>query len=585
MMINKRLINMTSTSKKYTVKNVFYQWISLLCNIISVFAIGLLLQQVWEGDYEAKNLVFVFATVSVMIGIRFLCNMLAAKMSYRSSSEIKDVLREAIYRKLLALGNGYQEKVTTSEVVQVSVEGVEQLEIYMGRYLPQFFYSVLAPVTLFVVLLPISVKAGVALLLCVPLIPMSIIAVQKFAKKLLNKYWSQYTGLGDHFLENLSGLTTLKIYGADERKHQIMNEEAETFRKVTMRVLIMQLNSISVMDLLAFGGAALGCIVAILELQAGNLVLWQAFVIIMLAAEFFIPLRLLGSYFHIAMNGMAASDKIFRLLDMEEETEVNTTNTVETPSIVLENIAFSYGDKNILDGVSLEAKAGNFVSLVGVSGSGKSTIASLLTGELKKESGKILLGGIPLEALPEEERMKNVTYLGFQSYIFAGTVEDTLLQGNPYATKEMMYEALRLVNLYDFVMEQGGLSMEVKEQGSNLSGGQRQRLAMARAFIHDSAIYIFDEATSNIDVESEEIIMDAIASLKGKKTVLCISHRLAQVKDSDCIYVLEDKRVKEQGTFEQLMRKQGAFAKMYEVQSSLERYRKGENETCDDMAV
>ena len=568
---------MTSTSKKYMALNVFFQWVSLLCNIVSIFAIAILLEHMRLGVYSQKMMICVAVIVAAMVLIRCFCNMKAAKMSYKSSAEIKDTLREAIYRKLLRLGNRYNDTVSTSEVVQVSVEGVEQLEIYMGRYLPQLFYSLLAPVTLFAVIAPISFKAAIALLLCVPFIPMSIVAVQKFAKKLLSKYWSQYTGLGDHFLENLSGLTTLKIYSADEKKHKEMNVEAEHFRKVTMKVLTMQLNSISVMDLLAFGGAALGCIIAISEMSKGNIAFYQAFIIIMLASEFFIPLRLLGSFFHIAMNGMAASDKIFNLLDSEEEERKEESNNELKPSITLNHITFSYEEKRVLSNLSLELGEGSFTSLVGLSGSGKSTIAALLTGEQKVDAGQILLGGVPYEEISEAERMKKITYVSFMSYIFAGTVKENLLLANKKATDEQLYEALKTVNLYDFVMEQGGLTMEVKEQGSNLSGGQKQRLAIARALLHDSEIYIFDEATSNIDVESEEIIMDAITSLKGKKTVLFITHRLAQVKCSDEIYVLQDGEIAEHGPFEQLREKKAAFEKMYATQMELEEYRKGGN--------
>lgn len=574
MMINKRLIQMTSTSKKYMALNVLYQWISLLCNIVSIVAIGILLQHIMIGVFPTAMLLAIAGIVVVMILLRTFCNMKAAKMSYKASTEIKDVLREKMYRKLLQLGVRYPETMATSEVVQVFVEGVEQLEIYMGRYLPQLFYSLLAPLTLFVVLFPINIKAAIVLLVCVPLIPASIIAVQKFAKKLLAKYWSQYTGLGDHFLENLGGLTTLKIYGADQRQHEKMNEEAETFRKITMKVLTMQLNSISVMDMLAYGGAAIGCIIAMHELGAARIDFWEAFIIIMLAAEFFIPLRLLGSFFHIAMNGMAASDKIFRLLDAKEKL-VGEEELGEIKAIELENVNFSYGDKPCLSQVSMKVSKGSFTSLVGPSGCGKSTIAALILGEHSIKEGGLFLEGKSLDEISEEVRMQHITYVNFKSYIFAGTIRDNLLQGNPSASEQAMEEALQLVNLYDFIMSQGGLDMTVSEQGANLSGGQRQRLAIARALLHDSEIYIFDEATSNIDAESEELIMKAILSLKGKKTVLFITHRLAQVIHSDCIYVMKEGKMKEAGTFAELMESKHVFHELYEKQRELEVYVEG----------
>ena len=294
MMINKRLIGLVNDSKKYIKYIVIFNWISLIANIISIFFIANLLEKVFNKNFSTNNIMITAVVVLIAIIIRIICNIFASKMSYYSSVNVKRVLREKIYNKLTKLGPSYTEKVSTSEVVQVSVEGIEQLDIYFSKYLPQLFYSLLAPLTLFIILSFVNFKSALVLLICVPLIPVSIIAVQKFAKKLLNKYWGIYTNLGDSFLENLQGLTTLKIYKADEKKSEKMDEEAETFRKVTMRVLTMQLNSISIMDLVAFGGAALGIIISISEFKRGNINFAGTFAIIMLSSEFFIPLRLLG---------------------------------------------------------------------------------------------------------------------------------------------------------------------------------------------------------------------------------------------------------------------------------------------------
>ncbi len=580
-MINKRLINTVEESKGYIIKNVVYQWIALLANIIAVFNIGLLIQRIASGRVMAIELICVLAIVVLMIGIRYLCNIKAGKMSYKASAKVKTTLREMIYKKLLILGNSYKEQVSTSEIVQVSVEGVEQLEIYFGRYLPQFFYSLLAPITLFAVLSFINIKAAAVLLACVPMIPVSIIAIQKFAKKLLNKYWSIYTGLGDSFLENVQGMTTLKIFQADEAKNKEMNEEAEQFRKITMKVLTMQLNSVTIMDLIAFGGAALGVIIATLEYQRGNIALWQGFVIIMLAAEFFIPLRLLGSYFHIAMNGMAASDKLFRLLDIEKPQAENTLEEMPVTSakgLFFNEVSFSYdSDREILKKVSVEVPKGSFIALVGKSGCGKSTAAALAMGFRKDYQGNISLDGTSIKKMPEEELMKKVSYLNHNSYIFKGTVRDNLLVGNKQSSDEKIEAALKQVNLYAFVMENGGLNMKIQEKGGNLSGGQAQRLAMARALLHDSEMYIFDEATSNIDVESEEAIMGAIKEMAKEKTILIISHRLAQVVEADKIYLLEDGMVKEEGTHRELMNKKGQYSRLFLKQQQLENYGKGED--------
>lgn len=458
-------------------------------------------------------------------------------------------------------------------MVQLSAEGVEQLETYFGRYLPQFFYSLLAPFTLFAVLSFVNLKASGILLVCVPLIPVSIVAVQKFAKKLLNKYWGSYTELGDSFLENLQGLTTLKIYQSDSQKAEEMDREAEQFRRITMKVLTMQLNSISVMDLVAYGGAAIGMIVTIKEYLAGNLGFSGAFTIILLASEFFIPLRLLGSFFHIAMNGMAASDKIFRLLDMPEEEKGTEQLSGDCLDISFEDVEFSYEkERKILDKVSFHIPRGSFVALVGESGCGKSTIASLLMGRNRGYTGKIYLGEKELSKVQEQSLMQHITMVRHNSYLFKGTVEENLRMGNPKADRAQLEEALRKVNLWEFLKQQEGLQTVLQEKGSNFSGGQCQRLCIARALLHETPVYIFDEAASNIDMESEEIIMEVIHKLAETKTVLLISHRLANVKKSDCIYVLKNGKIAEQGKHEELLNLCGVYKKMYDTQRNLEKY-------------
>ena len=580
MMINKRLINTVEESKSYIAKNVLFQWIALLANIISIFAMAFVIQRIAEGSISLPQLAWTAIVIIFMIGVRYLCNLMAGKMSYKASSKVKTTLREMIYKKLLSLGNSYKERVSTSEVVQVSSEGVEQLEIYFGRYLPQFFYSMLAPITLFIVLAFISMKAAAVLLACVPLIPVSIIAIQKLAKRLLSKYWSVYTGLGDSFLENLQGMTTLKIFQADEEKNKEMNREAEHFRKITMKVLTMQLNSVTIMDLIAFGGAALGVIIAATEFKSGTIELWQGFAIIMLAAEFFIPLRLLGSFFHIAMNGMAASEKLFNLIDLpvyESTTGSGLCNISQQKTkhngLIFSHVDFSYdGDRKILKDISFELPKGGFVGLVGKSGCGKSTAAALAMGFKKSYEGTISLEGEIIKSMDEKTHMRLVTYLSHNSYIFKGTVRDNLLLGNNKATDKELILALKKVNLYVFVKENGGLDMQLQEKGSNLSGGQAQRLALARALLHDSPYYIFDEATSNVDVESEEAIMRVLKEMSGKKTILFISHRLSQVASADRIYLLEDGVITEEGTHRQLMDRKGNYSRLFLKQQELEGY-------------
>lgn len=449
------------------------------------------------------------------------------------------------------------------------------METYFGKYLPQLFYSLIAPFTLFLILCRISLKASIILLICVPLIPVSIVVVQKIAKKLLNKYWSIYTGLGDSFLENLQGLTTLKIYQADQMKADEMDVESQKFRRITMKVLTMQLNSTSVMDIVAYGGAAVGMAVAVSEFLKGSLDISGTLCIVLLASEFFLPLRLLGSYFHIAMNGMAASDKIFRILDLPESKNGEKILPDGPLDISMSDVHFSYEkDREILKGINLQLPAGSFVSLVGESGCGKSTIAGILSAKNRGYSGKISIGGIPLSEINEENLMKHMVLVRHNSYLFKGTVEENLRMAKPDATEEALCAVLDRVNLLGFLQTQNGLQTQLQEKAANLSGGQCQRLAIARALLSDSAVYIFDEAASNIDMESEALIMDVIHELARTKTVLLISHRLANVVQSDMIYFLKDGEIQESGRHEDLMQNNGAYRYLYDSQSALENYRK-----------
>ena len=574
MMINKRLIGAVPESKKYIAGNVALQWCSLCANIAMMSAVTALLAALFAGEVTQSKIVTTAVIALAAVAVRYGCTVGASRMGYLSSKAVKKALRGAIYDKLLCLGASYSEQVKTSEVVQVAVEGVDQLETYFGAYLPQFFYAMLAPLTLFVVLCFVSVPAAVVLLVCVPLIPVAIAAVQTWAKKLLSKYWGQYTALGDTFLENLQGLTTLKIYQADAFKNDEMNVEAEKFRKITMKVLTMQLNSITIMDLIAYGGAALGVIMAATQLRAGNIYLAGALLIILLAADFFIPMRQLGSFFHIAMNGMAASDKIFRLLDLPEPAH----GGVSCPAgdIVCRGLRFSYEpEREILHGVDLTVPQGKFVSLVGESGCGKSTISALLTGRNKGYTGSVTIGGAELRDIEEASLMRRITYVSHQSYLFKGTVRDDLLMGKPDASDDELWSALTQVDLADFLKSETGLDTQLSERGENLSGGQRQRLALARALLHDSPVYIFDEATSNIDVESENDIMAQIHALAGRKTVLLISHRLANVTASDEIYVLERGNIVQHGTHDALLKQGGAYAALWSAQQALEHYGEG----------
>lgn len=571
MMINKRLIRIVDNSRKYIVGNVLLQWTSLLANITMMWSITQLVAGLIKtpGSIDVRPMILIGA---IAIIVRLICTLTATRLTYLSSKEVKKTLRSMIYEKLLRLGTSYQEKVQTSEIVQLSVEGVEQLESYFGAYLPQFFYAMLAPLTLFAIIAFINLPSAIVLLICVPLIPIAIAAVQTWAKKLLSKYWGKYTALGDSFLENLQGLTTLKIYQADGFKHEETNRASEEFRVITMKVLSMQLNSITIMDFIAYGGAALGLILSVSYFRSGQIDLASCLFIILLAADFFIPMRLLGSYFHIAMNGMAATNRIFKLLDIEE-SQTSKQAAPTNAALEIKQVSFSYeADREILDSVSLSFPREQFTAIVGESGSGKSTIAGILTGRNRAYQGNVTLGSVELSDIDEASLLREITYISHHSYLFKGTVRENLLMGRPDADDEMLWSVLRQVNLADFLLAEQGLETQVKEKASNLSGGQSQRLALARALLHDSPIYIFDEATSNIDVESEEAIMREIHQLATRKTVILISHRLLNVVDAATIYVMDQGRVSESGTHTELLNARGLYHQLWREQQTLEQF-------------
>ena len=575
-MIKTRLLEQVPSSKKYIALTVLAQWIKLCANIGMMFILAHILQLILAGTtLTAGTLLPYLLSIVAVMAVRYACGVSSSRTSFLASAEVKKVLRKQMYQKLTRMGAGYHEKVSTSEVLQVFVEGVDQLELYFGKYVPQFFFAMLAPVTLFAVLSFVSWKAALVLLITVPLIPMSIVAVQKFAKRLLSKYWGVYVNLGDTFLENIQGLTTLKVYQADERKNVEMNEKAEEFRRITMKVLTMQLNSVSVMDIVAYAGSAVGVVIAVVQVSHGVITLPQAFLIIMLAADFFLPLRLLGSYFHVAMNGMAASDKLFKLLDTLEDEEGTLVPASFESDIVLKDVSFSYDkEKMVLQNISATIPKNSLISIVGESGCGKSTISSLICGITKGYEGNIQLDGTEIRDCKESALMDHITSVSFNSYLFTGTVKENLLMGKPDATDDELIAALQTVNLWDFLSSEQGLDTKLLQQASNFSGGQRQRLALARALLHDTPIYVFDEVTSNIDVESENDIMAVIHNMAKSKTVLLISHRLENVVGSDEILLLDGGRLAEAGTHEALMAQKGKYYTMFSTQAQLEQYAK-----------
>lgn len=549
MMIDKRLVNLVPESKKYVFFTVLLRFFSLLANTAFIFSVAAVL----------KNRTFQISSILIMI----LCllaslasNLLSSHTAFLASSKVKIKLRTSIYEKLLSLGTDYQESSSTAKIIQTATEGVEQIETWFSAFLPQFYYAMIAALFTFGTIAFFNLKMALVLLACVPLIPLSMAVVQGIAKKILGKYWAQYGSLADNFLENLEGLTTLQIYEADGFKASQMAHEAENFRRVTMKVLSMQLNSIIIMDVVAYGGAALGICTALSSFYEGQMDFYSAFACILLSADFFIPLRRLGSAFHVAMNGVAASKNIWELLDFDSENlshgfdsassaslngdSVGIFNPCGNPLFSAENLSVSFGERVALKSCSLSIEKGTFVALVGKSGSGKSTLAKILSGIYSSYSGNAKISGVEIKSIPKKELHSFVTYISHRDWIFAGSVRDCLLEGKEKATEEELWASLEKVNLSDFVRENGGLEMPLREGGSNLSGGQKQRLSIARSLLRDSPVMIFDEATSNIDVESEEAILKLIRSLKGQKTVIMISHRKENSLGADKIFEFEN---------------------------------------------
>lgn len=548
MMINKRLIGLVPESRRFVAQNVAFQWIYLVANICLISVVCRMLGGIFERSASTGDFALTAGVALAAITVRAHCTTSAAKASFRTARSVKQRLRPIIYEKLLRLGPSYREHALTSEVVQVSVEGVDQLETYFGSYLPQLFYALLAPLTLFAVLAPVSLLAAVVLLVCAPLIPLAIAAVQTWAKRLLSKYWESYTALGDTFLENLQGLTTLKIYAADEMKQCEMNERAEEFRRITMRVLVMQLNSIAIMDIVAYGGAAAGIAVSLFQFQAGAIDLAGCLMIMLLAADYFLPMRQLGSFFHIAMNGMAASDKIFRLLDAEEPA-VGSLPFPTRSDIRISGLGFAYqGDdaarKAVLTNVNLAIPEGSFTAIVGESGSGKSTLLKLFMRFWLPDSGSVEVSGRSVSDINTPNLRALEAFVTQDTHLFRGTIKQSLLIAKQDASDEEIEEACRKASVHEFICTlPQGYDTPVGELGDALSGGERQRIGLARAFLHDAPFLLLDEPTSNLDSLNEAVVVRALARERDGRTVLLVSHRASTMRIADTVISVERGRV------------------------------------------
>ena len=585
-MFDKRLFSLVPGVMRHIAGNVALQWLALLANVVLFVSVGRLLQSVLAGGATGIDLARTLLVAVVAVAVRLACQAQATKQGLAASALAKQRVRTLVYDKLVRMGPSYRETVATSEATQLCVEGIEQLEAYFGSYLPQLFYSLIASVTLFFCLAPLCTPAAVVLLCCVPLIPISLMAVMKIAKRIMGDYWHSYTDLGALFLESIQGLTTLKVFRADEERHRRMNEEAEKFRKATMRLLTMQLNSVIVMDIFAFAGAAAGIVVMLNSYAVGTVTFAGAFAFVFLAADFFIPLRTLGSFFHTATGGMAAAERMYRIIDAPEPACGTQAVTCTSVGIECRNVSYSYdGTRTVLQNADFTARPGGFVGITGASGSGKSTLAGILTGANLSYTGSVTIGGIDLRDISAESLRDTVTYVGFRGFLFAGTVRSNLLMARAGASDDELWEALSRCRIDDFVRRSGGLDAPVSAEGTNLSGGQRQRLAMARSLLHDTPVYIFDEATSNIDADSEASIIDAVAELARTKTVVMVSHRLAALRGCDKVYVFEAGRVVQTGTHEELAKQDGPYASLWARQAELEDFSARSGEGAGKQAV
>ena len=571
-MIDKKLLALLGDNKKYIFYAVGLMIVGLFANLSITASICYAIQYAAEyasSGSDAQGFILPAIVVVIAMVIRYVTSRRIGDLKDTLGRNVKKDLRQKIYDKIIKLGVRTTDNMSMAGLTQLSMEGVEQLDLYYSAYIPQFFYAMIAPIILFIVTVRINWAVALVLLACVPLIPMSIIAVSRYAKKIFAKYWGKYTSMGDSFLDSVQGLKELKIFQADAAQNIKMNETSEEFRKITMKVLVMQLASTTIMDMVAYGGAGLGIALTIHAVVNGSLSAYAALFLILVAVDFFLPLRAFGSAFHIAMNGASAGNKILSLL--AQPNPVWGSETVDSTEITVKDVTFSYdGKRDVLKHASMNFGSTGMCAIVGESGSGKSTVVNLLLGAYHPQQGSILVGNKPLETLSRESYYSHISVVSYNTYIFNETIRQNFMLAKVNVTENEIYTALKKVNLYDFIVDNSGLDKVITEDAANISGGQKQRLALAINLVANKDIYIFDEATSNIDIDSEAIIMNNIKELSKEKSVIVISHRLANVVAADTIYFIEDGEVKEHSTHNELMNMHEGYAKLYTTQKKLE---------------
>lgn len=563
-MFNKKLFNELKSEKLQILKLLLIKILQMTTNVAMIFLIGKSIEALISSSFSGSKFILFMLLI---IGLNIFLIKIEASISYKASYRIKNTLRERLMKKVFSFKMEYGSKVSISEVINLGVEGIEQLNLFYSALLPQLLFSLIGPLILFCILSFLNFKIAIIMLLLIPLIPIAIMMVQKLAKKVVKTYWKSYTNLSEVFIDFLYGLTSLEVFNADEDYNDLLNEKAEDFRVKTMKLLMMQLNNITVLDLISYTGSALGIILSIYYYSKGQLSIFAAFSFILLSQEFFLPLRRLGALFHVAMNGITAANSLFEILEIESIEDFKNVLKDEKVDVEVKNLSFSYGEKEILKDLNMKIKSNKITAIVGESGCGKSTLAKLVGGFERNYNGEILYNG--LSEISNDSLNENIMLVDNNPYFFKESLRYNLKMANKNADDDKLIEVLEEVGLYSYFKNIGGLDSILESAGNNLSGGQKQRLAIGRALLKEPKILILDESISNIDKESEDLILDLIQKLKEKMTIILITHRLNTVLQADYIYYLDNKKVAEEGSFEEISKGE-LFSGIYRYQRGLE---------------
>ena len=563
-MFNKKLFNELKSEKIQILKLLLIKIIQMSTNVAMIFLVGKSIESIINSSFSGRKFIlFMF----LIIGLNIFLIKIEASISYKASYRIKNTLRERLMKKVFSFKMEYGSKISISEVINLGVEGIEQLNLFYSALLPQLLFSLIGPLILFFILSFLNFKIAIIMLLLIPLIPIAIMMVQKLAKKVVKTYWKSYTNLSEVFIDFLYGLTSLEVFNADEDYNDLLNEKAEDFRVKTMKLLMMQLNNITVLDLISYAGSALGIILSIYYYSKGQLSVFVAFSFILLSQEFFLPLRRLGALFHVAMNGITAANSLFEILELESIEDFKDVIKEEKVDVEIRNLNFSYKEKEVLKDLNMKIKSNKITAIVGESGCGKSTLAKLVAGLERNYDGEILYNG--LSEISNDSLNENIMLVDNNPYFFKESLRYNLKIANKNADDDKLIEVLEEVGLYSYFKNIGGLDSILESAGNNLSGGQKQRLAIGRVLLKEPKILILDESISNIDKESEDLILNLIQKLKEKMTIILITHRLNTVLQADYIYYLDNKKVAEEGSFEEISKGE-LFSGIYRYQRELE---------------